>query len=106
MGLLNWMMNGNSRDELRDFVIRPGPWFKKYINDFMEAFDVDEQQMVTSGIVTGEESGEYIWVTATPEWDVLWFKEHGYRFPRRWVPYKCMDLVVGEDGGPAMLPGL
>jgi len=106
MGLFNWIKHDKKPKPLRDFIVTPGPWFKKYMNDWMEAFDIDDRQQCTSGIVTGEDSGQYIWVTATPEWDVLWFKEHGFRFPRKWVPYKCMDLVVGEDGGPAMMPGL
>lgn len=91
---------------MQDFDVQPGPWFKKYMNDWMEAFDVDDRQMVTSGIVTGEDSGDYIWVSATPEWDQQWFSEHGYNFPQKWIHYKFMDWVVGENGGPALMPGL
>lgn len=89
-----------------DFPVRPGPWFKEYLNDWMEAFDIDDTQRVTSGIATGEISGDYIWVTETPEWDRAWFNERGYRFPRKWVPYRFLLDSIGMPGGPCLLRGL
>lgn len=104
--MLAWLESKAKPNTLPEFNVQPGPWFKKYLNDWMEAFDVDTRRAVTSGIVTGQVSGDYIWVTNTPEWDRDWFEENGFSFPSKWVRYECMNMVVGEDGGPALMPGL
>jgi hypothetical protein len=91
---------------LQEFKIEPGPWFKKYLNDWMEAYDVDDTQLCTSGIVTGQDTGDYIWVTATAKWDLEWFRDNGFQFPSRWIHYDSMRYAVGEDGGTAFMPGL
>lgn len=93
-------------DLLAPLNIEPGPWFRSYLSDWMTAHGAPYKDNVTSGIVTGEISGEYIWVTATPEWDRDWFNARGFQFPSKWIEYKYMDRVVGEDGGSALMPGL
>lgn len=91
---------------LSDFDLRPGSWFKVYLSDWMEAFDITEVDEVTSGICRGAESGDYIWATATPEWDQLWFNQHGWRFPRKWVPFHYLATAEGEPGDTCKLRGL
>lgn len=92
--------------ELRDFDLRPGPWFAVYLNDWMEYFDIDDADQATSGIARGESTDEYIWATATPVWDLQWFNSHGWRFPRRWVPFHYLLEADGEPGDPIRLRGL
>ena len=109
VGLFGWLGRKKQEPEpipLIPLDIRPGPWFRSYLSDWMDAHGAVYKDHVTSGIVTGELTGEYIWVTATPEWDRDWFNARGFEFPHRWIEYKYMDRVVGEDGGSALMPGL
>ena len=94
------------QEELKDVALVPGSWYEVYLNDWMEFFDIDDRDLVTSGIVTGQESGDYIWATETPEWDRDWFNDHGRRFPRKWVHFSALENVDGEPGSPVRLPGL
>lgn len=91
---------------LRDFDVRPGSWFKAYLCDWMLAHNVIHPDDVTSGIAMGAESGDYIWATATPDWDKGWFNSHGWRFPRKWVPFYYLATSEGEPGDPCKLRGL
>jgi len=93
-------------DELVDFDLKPGDWFGGYLSDWMDAHNVTDQDSVTSGIAIGDETDEYIWATATPEWDAEWFHAHGYRFPRRWVPFYFLGFAEGEPGDDCRLRGL
>lgn len=86
-------------DKLREFELLPGDWFKVYLSDWMEAHDIDDQSLATSGIARGDETNDYIWATATPEWDRDWFNSHGWTFPRKWVPYYFLH-VAAVEGGP------
>lgn len=106
VGLFNWFNRKKPPKELWDFDLQPGPWFKYYLSDWMEDHGVTETENAKSGIVTGAETGDYIWVTDTPEWDREWFNDKGFRFPRKWVPFSLMFAVIGEPGDPAKLPGL
>lgn len=105
VALFDWMKR-KDQASLYDFRLEPGPWFKFYLHDWMEAHGVKNSDDAMSGIVTGEKTGEYIWVTQTPEWDRKWFNDKGFRFPRKWVPFTMMQFVTGEPGDPAKLPGL
>lgn len=91
---------------LAEFDLRPGPWFESYLCDWMLAFNVWHPDHATSGIARGAESGDYIWATATPEWDLHWFNAHGWKFPRKWVSFEYLASSEGEPGGPCMLRGL
>lgn len=85
---------------------RPGGWFEVYLSEWMEYFDIDDRDHVTSGIVKGADSGDFIWCTVTPEWDRDWFNAHGRSFPRKWVHFSVLVDVVGEPDTPVTLPGL
>lgn len=93
-------------EPLRDFPLQPGRWFGFYLSEWMNAHEVTDQDSVTSGIAVGAETGEYIWATATPEWDAEWFASRGYRFPRRWVPFYFLGFSEGEPGDECRLRGL
>lgn len=93
-------------DGLEDFQPAPGPWFKRYMNDWMEAFDIDDPGQVTSGIAIGDLTNEYIWATATPEWDRDWFQNCGWNFPARWVHFEVLLSPNGIPGDPIRLRGL
>lgn len=95
-------------DELREFELLPGAWFKVYLSDWMEAHDIDDHSLATSGIARGDETNDYIWATETPEWDRDWFNSHGWTFPRKWVPYHFLHIaaVDGDTGDYLRLRGL
>lgn len=84
----------------------PGDWFGFYLDDWMEDHDVCCADEVTSGFVVGADTGRWIWVTNTPEWDQEWFDEHGGEFPDLWVPYAALEDCDGEPGSVIKLPGL
>jgi hypothetical protein len=87
--------------------IAPGRWFTSYLRDWMKSHEITDEDDATSGLVLGAESGEWIWVTNTPEWDRGWFEERGVGFPARWVPYAALeDLEPHDDGDTIRLPGL
>ena len=91
---------------LEDFDLKPGAWFQVYLCDWMLAHNIIDPEHVTSGIARGAESGDYIWATATPEWDNGWFNSHGWRFPQKWVPFHYLATSEGEPGDPCQLRGL
>lgn len=91
---------------LMEFDLHPGPWFQCYLIDWMVAHNVTDPDKATSGIAKGAESGDYIWATATPEWDRDWFNSHGWEFPAKWVPFYYLGNSIGDPGGPCQLAGL
>lgn len=91
---------------LAEFDLRPGPWYQCYLIDWMLAHNVTNPDAATSGIAKGAESGEFIWATATPEWDLGWFNSHGWKFPEKWIPFEYLDYATGEPGGPCEIEGL
>lgn len=93
-------------EPLQDFDLAPGPWFQTYLFDWMRHHRVLDPNEATSGIARGAETGNYIWATATPEWDLEWFNSHGWRFPARWVPFHFLATAEGEPGDPCKLRGL
>lgn len=93
-------------EPLRDFPLEPGAWFRFYLSDWMTDHEVTDPDNVTSGIAVGADTGEYIWATATPEWDAEWFADRGYRFPQRWVPFYFLGFSEGEPGDECRLRGL
>lgn len=107
VGLTNWFRRKpDPEPELMPLIIKPGPWFQSYLAEWKEDHGIYHNEYCTSGIVTGEVTGDYIWVTATPEWDRDWFASRGFQFPAKWIEYKHMDKVVGEEGSSALMPGL
>lgn len=92
--------------DLEEFDLQPGGWFSYYMHDWMNEHDVSDPAQVTSGIAVGGETGQYIWATATPEWDAAWFAAHGYKFPQRWVPFYFLGYAEGEPGDECRLRGL
>lgn len=91
--------------ERREEAFGPGDWFQAYAKDWMEAFDARSLDEVTSGFVTGGETGDLLWATATPEWDLEWFESRGMEFPEKWVQYKHLSTASSKSG-PVTLPGL
>lgn len=91
---------------LEPFDVQPGPWFQAYLADWMIAHDLSDPDLATSGLARGMTSGDYIWVTETPEWDRGWFNAHGWEFPAKWVPFQYLAMAEGEPGGPCYLRGL
>lgn len=93
-------------DSLHDFDLAPGPWFQAYLYDWMKAHGTLDPTDATSGIARGAESGDFIWATATPEWDRDWFHSHGWHFPAKWVPFYYLATSEGEPGDACTLRGL
>lgn len=94
-------------DTLSDMDLKPGAWFEVYLMDWMSAHSVNDPDDATSGIAKGADSGDWIWATATPEWDMGWFNSHGWRFPRKWVPFYYLSMSMpGEAGDTLLLRGL
>lgn len=91
---------------LHDFDLAPGPWFQAYLFDWMKAHGTLDPNDATSGIAKGAASGDFIWATATPEWDRDWFHAHGWRFPPKWVPFQYLATSEGEPGDACTLRGL
>lgn len=82
------------------FPVAPGAWFREYTADFIEHFDITQEEM-TSAVIEGTHG--YIWTTQTPEWDRDWFERHGYSFPKRWVPFEILEDYYGPPGTPVRL---
>jgi hypothetical protein len=92
--------------EVSEFWLHPGPWFEDYLTTWMIEHGVDDPLDATSGIAIGSESGDYIWATATPDWDRDWFKSRGWSFPRKWVPFHYLHSAEGDPGDSCRLRGL
>jgi hypothetical protein len=108
LGLWNWLRRNKFETPLDvlEWKIKPGPWFEYYVRDWMEYHKIYDRDSVTSGIVYGAVSGDYIWATNTPEWDRDWFNMHGVEYPRKWVLFEVVESFDGEPGSPVLLPGL
>ena len=79
--------------------LTPGPWFRSYVSAWAAARNLKPSQVdeyLTSGIVDG--TNGWIWITATPEWDMAWFNSRGLAFPKRWIPWAVLDNYRGEPG--------
>jgi len=108
VGLWNWLRRNRIQSPLDvlGWELKPGAWFEYYVHDWMAHHKVYDRDSITSGIVHGEVTGDYIWATSTPEWDRDWFNMHGVEYPRKWVPFQFVLDMDGEPGSPVILPGL
>lgn len=87
--------------------LEPGSWFEDYVADWSGAHGVEDPEDVTSGFAVGAVSGDWVWVTNTPEWDRDWLEARGSRFPDKWVPFEFLDSALPSGSAEVvLLPGL
>lgn len=79
-------------DELVEFELKPGPWYYRYLADYLDAHE--GEQYVHSAVVTLPD-GKVVWATNTPEYDQEWFENYGYEFPAQWIVFDSLKNIRG-----------